>query len=321
MKLLILCLLALAAGAAITSCGGDGGPKNFTPTTLAVQNIERLASLSIANGGVGVTGQADGISTSIGGFVRHFGGSDGIAMSTVRRSLEAAKPGTSAGGENFYYDELLQFWVDLRWTETTFTGTFYVDQAKAKQAGHVKTSFVGDWNSLPQAYTSEYAFTAGTLAGAKGTYNCIQTGLFGGAMAYRNTYSDGSHDKGSSTWSEAGASVESRWDGPGTTGSFKDSGSWGPDGSGLFTCTSTDGWSGTWHPLANNSGSAHIEGPDAKLPADLVWTPSGNYKLTCVGGATEEWTRQDMWDATNLGVIVTAPAAAPTPAKPTEKKS
>ncbi|MFI5386016.1 MAG: hypothetical protein ACHQ50_07830 [Fimbriimonadales bacterium] len=360
MKKLIAGIVGLAIAIAVMSCGGDGSPKSFTATGRSVQNLQRFSFLSMANSGLefrgfggigsggGTTGGATGGTgggfgfgafglSSIGGFVRHFGGPNGIGPAMLLHSSAAGTTGgtgsgtggTGGGGgtgnEDFYYDEWLQLWVDTQWTNTSFTSLFYLDEAKTQPAGHATSTFAGDWSVFPQTYSSDYAFTAGTLAGAHGTYNCIQTTMSEGSMVYNNTYADASHDQGSASWSETGSTWQSEYDGPPGTGWFKDSGAWNADGSGAYTCSSSDGWASTWHYNADGSGSAHFEGPDPKLPADLVWTAAGNFKITYADGTTEEWTWDDLWASgggggtTGSGGIVVAPqvsAPAPPAAKP-----
>ncbi|HWA83100.1 MAG TPA: hypothetical protein VG820_06705, partial [Fimbriimonadaceae bacterium] len=194
-----------------------------------------------------------------------------------------------------YYDDWLKLWVDTQWTDTTFVSDFYLDQGKTQPAGHITSTFTNNWNTYPQVYTSDYAFTAGSLAGAHGSYNCTQSSEFEGAMVYTNVYADTAHDQGSANWTAAGSSWQSRWDGPGGSSWYQDSGAWSSDGSGTYACSSSNGWSSTWHYNADGSGSAHFEGPDPKLPADMVWTSSGHFTITYADGTTEEWNWDDIW--------------------------
>jgi hypothetical protein len=365
MKKLIAPVVALALAIAVVSCGGSGSPKVFSSTARSVQNMQRFSFLSMGNSGLGFpafwggegagtsggttgsgTGGGSGGPSSIGGFVRNFGGPSGTGPMMRRHALgegtsgstggvtgdttggETSTGGTTTGGTDgggggtggdyFYYDEWLQLWVQTEWTETTFTSNFYLDQAKTSPAGHITSTFVTNWEVYPQSYTSEYEFTAGTMAGAHGTYNCTQTNEFEGSMTYADQYSDGSHDSGSSNWDATGSTWQSRWDGANKTGWYQDSGSWSFDGSGTYSCSNSDGWSSTWHYNADWSGSAHFEGPDPKLPADLTWTPTGHYRITYADGTSEEWNWDDLWEreggkgttgTTGLGGFLAVPKA------------
>lgn len=369
MKKLIAGITGFAIAIAAISCGGDGNSNTFSSTARSVQNQQRFSILSMANSGIGFNGLAGasgsgggttggggtaggglggfkfrGLS-SIGGFVRHFGGPLGIGPLMAARARltggtgTTGTTGTSGGdsgsttggsggssGENFYFDDWLQLWVDTHWTSTAFTSLFFVDESKTQPAGHATMTFASNWDVFPQTYSSDYAFTAGTLTGAHGTYDCTQTSLFDGSMVYSNTYSDNSKDQGSANWSVTGSSWQSEWDGPPGTGWFKDIGVWNVDGSGTYSCSSSDGWASTWHYNADGSGSAHFEGPDPKLPAELVWTATGHYKITYADGTTEEWTWDEIWadgggegtTGSGCGIIV-APTAAATPAPPAAK--
>lgn len=359
MKKLLVCLFAILSAIAMISCGGDGTAKTFSATAQTVQNIQRFWLLSMANsglglinfggsgsgttggtGGTGGSGGSGGGVTSIGGFIRHFGGPNGIGPAMTRHALEGGSSGSTGGGTGggtggdvFYYDEWLNLWVETQWTDTTFASNFFIDQAKTQAAGHVTSTFTGNWNTFPQVYTSDYAFTAGTLAGAHGNYNCTQASEFEGSMVYTNVYADTSHDQGSANWTVAGSAWQSRWDGPNGAGWFEDSGTWNAAGNGTYTCSSSDGWSSAWLYSGDGSGSAHFEGPDPNLPADMTWTSTGHFKITYADGTSEEWTWDDIWSGdsgsggttgTGGGVVAPpAPVKQPAPEKQTgpEKKA
>lgn len=381
MKKLICLVLCIAAAVAIISCGGDGATKSFSRAALSVQNMQRFSFLSMANSGLGFIGFNSGGGTtgsgtggtsgggigggggysSIGGFVRNFGGPNGVGPSMPHRTLIAGTTGTTGngtttttggdtssttggdtasttggtdgggggtGGEYFYYDEWLMLWVNTQWTETSFSSTFFVDQAKTQPAGFVTSTFAGNWNVFPQTYTSDYAFTAGTLVGSHGTYHSSQTSEFDGSMTYNNTYSDTSHDQGSSTWSATGSSWQSRWDGT-NGGWYEDSGSFNANGTGTYTCSSSEGWSSTWHYNADGSGNAHFEGPDPMLPADMTWTAAGVFHIVFADGTSETWTWSDLWEGNGEGtsgstggpVGAPRPTALPAPKAEPEKKA
>ncbi|HWA84015.1 MAG TPA: hypothetical protein VG820_11295, partial [Fimbriimonadaceae bacterium] len=102
MKKLIAFTFAILSAIALISCGGDGNTTAFSATAQTVQGMQRFWLLSMGNsglgfitfgggGGSGTTGGGGGIGggfTSIGGFVRHFGGPNGIGPSMVRRAAD-----------------------------------------------------------------------------------------------------------------------------------------------------------------------------------------------------------------------------------------
>jgi hypothetical protein len=337
MKKFLLGLLSLVTVVALISCGG-GGNSQLSQTGRSVQLIQRLSFLSMCNSGIGFMGFGGGTSggtsggttgtttggntggggfSSIGGYVRYFGGGRGraLAIRTLGGGTTGGTTGGSGlttggteggtdggttgggggtGGEYFYYDEWLQLWVDTQWSENTFSSLFYEDEAKTLPAGHITSTFAGSWETFPQTYTNDYVFTAGSMAGASGTYNCTQVDEFNGSMVYNDTYADGSHDLGSAHWNEIGSNWEWRWDGAHGEW-YQDSGEWTNDGAGTYSCSNSEGWSSVWHYNPDWSGSAHFEGPDPLLPADMTWTSAGHYRIVYADGSVEEWSWEDLW--------------------------
>jgi hypothetical protein len=313
MKKLFAGLLAIATLASLISCGGSGD-RPLSVTAHRVLDLQKYSFLSMATSGIGyigfgfgsgggTTGGSGGASggfgySSIGGFVRHLGGPTGLAA-RIKPLGSGTTGGTGGGGgtggEYFYYDEWLQLWVDAQWNENTYSSDFFIDEAKTQPAGHISSVFSGNWQVFPETYTSSYAFTAGTLSGAHGTYNSTQTNETDGSMTYDDMYADGSHDHGASIWTAAGSSWSSRWDGANDSGWYQDSGNWNADGSGTYSVSSSAGWSSTWNYNADWSGSAHFEGPDPLLPADMTWTSEGRFTIHWADGTTESWTWEDLW--------------------------
>ncbi|MBC8065317.1 MAG: hypothetical protein H7Y17_10830 [Chlorobia bacterium] len=265
-------------------------------------------------GSSGTTGSGGGSTgsgvTSIGFFFRDWGGPGGHGAALARSdrgrdtgSTTGGTSGTTGGGtgSDFYFDEWLQLWVDVEWSETSYATTFYVDEAATIPAGHVTSTYSGDWDVFPQTYRSEYEFSAGPLAGSHGTYDCVQTSLTEGSMIYDNTYVDGSTDHGESEWRDESSRWASRWDGPNHEGWYEDSGVWTSNGTGTYTCSNSEGWSSTWSYNADWSGSAHFEGPDPLLPADMTWTTDGHYRITYADGSSESWSWEDFWGGSEGG--------------------
>jgi hypothetical protein len=319
MKRPLICLLSAFVGAVVLiSCGGGGVRTALSQTSREVQKMQWQSLLSMSNSGLqlpfffgggggtsGTTGGGGGAGfsfPSMGGFIRHFGGGGGFAARVIEGTRGGGTSGTTGGtnggggGEpQFYFDEWLQLWVDVSFTETTFTCLFYQDEAKTQPAGFSSSTFTGDWNTYPQSYTSNYSYTAGTFAGAHGTYECTQESEFVGHMNYENTYSDSATDEGQSSWNETESTWSSEWHSANNASWYLDSGTWRADGTMDYQCSNSEGWSTTWHYNADWSGSAHFEGPNPLLPADMTWTSSGHYRIVYANGLVEEWDWDDIW--------------------------
>lgn len=318
LKLPIPILVAVTA-LALISCGGSGGGGSSTPlseTGRAVQEVQRLSIMSMSKSGIalapfmmhgfgggtgggttGSTGSFGGVS-SIGFFFRNFGGTTGEGSTGGTGS---GTTGSTGSGSNFYYDQWLGLWVDFEWTENTSTTTFTLDEAKTQPAGQVTSTYTGEFGSYPQTYTNQYTFSAGPLTGSNGTYISVQTSATHGSMSYANTYADGSSDSGESQWTDLTSSFESRWEGPGGTPWFEDSGTWNADNSGTYTCENSQGWASTWTYNSDWSGSATFTGPDPLLPAMMAWNSHGRYTVTYADGSTESWNWDDFWGGVGEG--------------------
>ena len=321
MKKLLPCILGFSAIIGTISCGGDGEVKTFTKTALIVQNVERLNSLCAAESGASpATANQTGALPSIGAFVRHFGGPAGIGPAMLLHTLKPGQVAETVGGEDFYYYDHLQLWVETQWSGKVFASKLFQDQSKTKPAGAVTTTFTGPTNVFPQTYTADYKLAAGPLAGAKGSYTCTLSSLLRGSLVFSETFADGAHDRGSSHWSETNSNWQMKWEGPAKTGTYKANGAWAADGSGTSEIASSDGFTSTWKYKSDGSGTAHLAGTDPKLPAELAWTPVGAITATYSDSIKENWGRDDIWtQATGDGAsalmnLITAPSetAAPT---------
>lgn len=318
-------LIVAAAALALISCGGGGSKSDNAPlsaTGRAVQNVQRLSIMSMSKSGIalapfmlhgfggggggGTTGSGGGYGgvSPIGFFFRHFGtdgGGAGEGSTGSGTSGTTGTTGTTGTGSDFYFDEYLGLWVATEWSETSSTTTFTLDQEGTLPAGQVSSTYTAELGTYPQSFTNEYEFTAGPLAGSHGSYNCTQTSEEEGSMVYENTYADGASDSGESHWDADDSTWESRWEGPGGTPWFEDSGTWTAAGSGTYSSSDSDGWSSTWTYNADWSGSATFSGPDPMLPATLVWTSQGRYTATYADGSTETWSWDDFWGGVDGG--------------------
>lgn len=307
-------LIVAAAAVTLISCGGGSGSGSapISATGRAVQEVQRLSIMSMSksgielapfmthgfgSGGGGTTGSGGfGGVSPIGFFFRHFGdGSTPGGGGTTGGTSGTTTTGTTGTDSDSYYDGYLGLWVTTEWSDTSSTTIFTLDEAGTIPAGHVTSTYTADLGTYPQSFTNEYEFTAGPLAGSSGTYNCTQTTETDGSMVYENTFADGSSDSGESHWDADDSTWESRWEGPGGTPWFEDSGTWTAAGSGAYTCENSEGWSSTWTYNADWSGSATFTGPNPLLPATMTWTSQGRYHITYADGSSESWDWDDFW--------------------------
>ncbi|GDX40842.1 hypothetical protein LBMAG21_11340 [Armatimonadota bacterium] len=190
---------------------------------------------------------------------------------------------------DFYFDEYLALWVDITYTDTSYSVFLYEDQEKAKPAGHLISAYPGADAPFPQIYRSDFEVTAGQLKGAHGYYNTTINQDYSSQSSYESSFPDGTHSKGQSTWTSDG---ESKWsdrtDGAGsyfyqTTGQFH------ADGSGHTVSSDSTGYSQEYTYNTDGSGSALIQGPDPGLPAKIVWDNTGKVTITWADGTVEVW--------------------------------
>lgn len=186
----------------------------------------------------------------------------------------------------FYYDDYLGLWVDINDTATTSTYTLYEDEAKTKPAGSIVTQNPAD-NTFPQVYSSSYTYTAGSQAGAHGSYKSTYNQDGSGSSAYQDVYVDGTQDQGSSSSTSRG---DYTWSGrtdyaDKTFSSFK--GSFRSDGSGGTHSEGSDGYVSDYTYNADGTGHARITGPDPGLPVTIDWDTQGNTTIHYADGSIE----------------------------------
>jgi|GEM_PF-873747 len=291
--------LFVAGVVLVIGCGGGGGGSagNRTPTdqtrnrldtsldvswkAMIQSGIHTPAFADRRNEGGGTTGGGTGgvgggmAMPMVGAFFRNFHG--GGFLSPGGRDTEPGTSGGSGGDEpppwnSFYYDEYLGLWVQVDFTEGSFSFLLYEDEAKTQPAGHMTSTWPTDWTTYPQTIESSYEFRAGFLAGSSGSYVVTMTNDSTGTMTYTNIGNDGSSSSGTSTWAAGG----SNWQNEATLRDgkwFKDRGAFQADGSGQTQSENSLGYKWTMNWSANGSGSGRIEGPDPGLPASLVCSP------------------------------------------------
>lgn len=234
---------------------------------------------------------------AFGAFVRNFGGPNALRSPSRGGTSGSTSSGGGGGDPQFYFDSWLQLWVDATYEENSYSALFYLDENRTMPAGHATSTFTGDWQTYPQTYEFDYAFTAGLLGGAHGHYQSVFSDEATGQMSYENTYADGSHDEGSANWNSEGSSWNSSWHSEDDADWFNDSGIWNADGSGQYSCANAQGWSSTWHYNSDWSGSADFYGPYPLLPAHMTWTADGHYRIVYANGRVETWSWEDLWES------------------------
>ncbi len=287
--------LALAQGGAQTAplgggAGGAGGGMAIRPGIFGILlgHGTFTGGIGIATS-VGVSPPGKGVTVSkvvhypfIGNFVHRFTAKQ-VAKRTGRGAI------TRDDSPTFYFDDYLALWVDITSTDTNYSVLLYEDQAKTKPAGHLTSTFPTSSTTFPQVYHSEFEVTAGTLSGAHGYYDTTISEDGSSNSSYENSFPDGSHSKGQSSWAVSG---ESNWSDrtEGTGGYyFQTSGQFHSDGSGHTVSSDSAGYGQDYTYNADGSGVAIINGPDPGLPAKMVWDNTGKVTITWADGTVEVW--------------------------------
>ena len=312
-----LAALLIGCGGASVGVGGGSSPTSRTREAIKSGYLRALigagalgAGPSGGFGGGGTTGGSSSGSTGTSGGFPGFGflvhdysspGSDTSGSSTGRtiESTSGSTTGTTGGdlpGPSFYYDDYLNLWLDSSWTDTSSTVLLYEDEQKSKPAGSFVTTYPSGWKTYPYSYLSKFEITAGSYAGAKGSYESVAESESAGHMAYTSTWPGYGQDSGESsytaeggTWSYASTLTNGTW--------YHDTGSYTMTKS-TFTSEDSSGYRRSYTYLADGSGSGRIEGPDPGLPAIIEWDVNGHTKITYADGTSEEW---DAWSGGTTG--------------------
>jgi hypothetical protein len=244
------------------------------------QSGVQSANQASATGGMGSM-------SLIGGFVRGLASGASVASPrTLRR-----EGGDPSDGNGFYFDEWLGLWVQSSLLSNEFRYDFFEDEAKSMPAGHMSMKWPAEGSGYPQRWSSDFRFDAGTMVGSKGIFTGVQASEQVGSMEYDSLWA-GSRAKGSSDWSPAGSTWKNRSDS--ADGSWtKDRGEFLADGSGVTHSKNSLGYASEYRWLSSGAGSGTIAGPDAGLPARIVWDASGEGTITYADGTSEEfhwWT-------------------------------
>ncbi len=285
-----------------------------------------------AGGGPGGGGPAGGGGFSgglpmFGGFLRHTVANSGMGHGMGRLARKSRDVvigheggpdgGPDGGGGNGGpgggdfgpdYDGWLGLYTTYVATETSFTTNLFLDAAKTQPAGSFFVSFPIDTSTFPLIYASTYSITGGQFAGSHGVYKMTMNSETDGAMTYDNVWTGGGTSTGFSSWSAASSS----WNNKSTfaDGSwFQDQGTYSADGTGSSVTSNSLGYKYTYAFKADGSGSGRIEGPDAGLPATIVWTPKGVVTITYADGTSETFNPWANGDAVCNSVTDAGPQA------------
>ena len=191
----------------------------------------------------------------------------------------------------FYYDEWLQLWVDVSYSDSCYRQDLFVDEKKTEPAGYIESILPQDWSSLPFISTSKYRFDKGTLAVAYGSYTleALESGQYN--SRYENHAADGSVDSGNSVYLPTGDSTY-KADHLLADGSWvRMAGSTYSDGSGGSSMESSDGYKAVFVFYRDGSGTGKIQGNDPLLPAIIEWDSYGDVYIRYADGTTEHYNR------------------------------
>ena len=328
----------------LVGCGGGGTMIGLAPTRATMAKVHSIqtrsdkslslnsspnaaASLSLngtatnsptVSGGGGVHRPVSFLGAFLRGGFGFGGGVSGAGVGSPGSSTSASGgvgnsfPGAHPGGRkvrgrdaSFYYDEYLGLWVDFVSTDTSVVSTLFEDQAKTKPAGSITSTFPATFDpALDYSYTSNYIFTAGTLKGSNGAYHTTFKVDGSGSSDYTDTEPDGSKSVGSSFTNADGSSSWKSTYKSSTGFTSNDSGSFKVDGSGKSHFDSSDGYVTDYLYNADGSGSGKIAGPDAGLPATIVWDNMGNVTITYADGSVEKY---NLWAFVTEGGTATDP--------------
>lgn len=307
---LALLLAGCGGGGGMTS-GGDRSPTEQTRDNVAKTHtfvargmshggMQRPELADKINGtppapmpGVG-PGPNGGPAPMIGGFIRHLKPPTSVGPPPSRGDGGGTDPGGDPGDpppppdwDDFYYDEWLGLWVQISFDTTSYRNDFYLDEEKTRPAGYVVSTWPEFWDQYPLSYRSDYEFTAGTLAGSRGTYVSTMTSEMAGEMSYTGVW-DGNRYQGQSTWGPDGSTWSNRTDNADASWS-SDQGRFSSDGSGTTLSENSLGYRTRYTWNADGSGDARLEGPDPGLPAAIRWNEYGQGTITWADGTVEEF--------------------------------
>jgi len=298
MKRKTLILGSLLLPFVLQGCGGgvmpypsNGGTrakaKSIIKSMLGAdgQTSGNAPSLSMNLGGGVAGGEGNVAAPRLDMYFRNIGG---VGLSGRTRQF---LPPDDSNYSYFYYDEWLQLWVDVKMTPELYRQDMYIDEAKSQPAGFAESVMPTDWTVFPIVFSHRYRFDKGPLAVASGEY-VTQSEADGTYRSnYENLSSDGTVDKGFSTYVATGDYTYSSSTTLASGEWSKYTGTYRMDGSGSSLIETSDGYKSTFEFYADGSGKARIEGNDPLLPATITWDAEGNVVIRYADGSVEKYNR------------------------------
>jgi len=251
----------------IQGCGGGSGGAGavFTGGTAPTPKTKADTEQHISGSGVGL-----------------------VANSFTPFGPNSHAPKTPTSGGPFY-DKSLGLWVVVTVTLTSFTETFYQDQAETEPAGSASYTL----DIATQMMSGAINVTQGNYAGLSGTFS--ET-ISGGSLKgnYSLTLPSGTTITGQFSVSEGsnGNPMGTMTQTITESGGYSESTSvtYNSDGSIKITATDSNAYSSTLNFAADLSGTGTVTGPDPGLPATLTWDSSGDGTVTFANGVTVNFT-------------------------------
>jgi len=188
-----------------------------------------------------------------------------------------------------YYSSPLGLWYSVSISSSTFTETFFQDQAETEPAGSATYTL----DIATKTLSGTVSITQGPYAGLSGTYSQTVT-KNGTAGNYNVNLPNGTIVSCQFTVSLNASGVPS--------GTATQSVTF-PDGYSLSStityrsdhtfqimASDSNGYSSVFNFAADLSGNGKISGPDPGLPAKLIWNSAGTGTVTFANGLTVPFT-------------------------------
>jgi hypothetical protein len=223
-------------------------------------------------------------------FSAHSANANMEALSGLGRGSRGGADGTEPGGDGSgpYYDEWLGLWAVSTWDTTSFTTSYFLDEALTLPAG----SSISSWTNTEteSTGTSQVDITAGPSTGYKlRSEYTFSNSTFSGSYSSLVDHPIFGHSEDSGVWNADGSgSYDSLW----SKGAdfFEHHGVWNADGSWSNSSSGSDGYGMTLNGRADGSGTGSLTGPDPLLPAIIAWNTLGQGLITWADGSTTEFS-------------------------------
>ena len=204
----------------------------------------------------------------------------GMSFTTFGASSKAPNANIAGGP---YYSNLLQLWVVFGVSGSSFTETFYQNQAETQPAGTASYTL----NIATQTLSGAINITQGPFSGLTGTYSqtaSLQgtTGTYeftlpsGDSVQCQFQLKIGTGGKPSGTATET-VTLPNGYSEQSTT-------TYESNGSFKVIASDSNGYQSTFNFASDHSGTGTINGPDPGLPAKAMWDSTGTGKVTFADG-------------------------------------